>query len=248
MKFILARKKWKGMLTVRFRAFRAIDDPLSCEKFIEGHRKVLEIYDIAMITSNKAVWTTHKNTYVIIAEEEEGGRALGGARIQIADDILPLPIEDAVGKVDKNIYNIVAKYKEEKTGELCGLWNSREIAGYGVGSMFLTRAAIALAAIRGMRSLFALAAPATVKMACRAGFDIERTLGKNGFFNYPKINLVATALKINNVRTLESAREFDRERIFDLIQTPTQKRQEAGPKGTIQINYQLAITSEPNEQ
>ena len=57
-----------SMTSVRFRAFRAIDEPESCERFIIGHRRVLEIYDIKMITSNKALWTSHENTYVILVE------------------------------------------------------------------------------------------------------------------------------------------------------------------------------------
>lgn len=230
------------MLTITFRAFRAIDEPELCEKFIEGHRKVLEIYDIAMITSNKAVWTTHKNTYVILAESKEDGKALGGARIQIADSILPLPIEDAVGRVDKNIYRIVENHKKRKTGELCGLWNSREIAGLGIGSLFLTRAAIAMAYHRGLQSLFGLAAPVTVKVASKAGFVIERSLGENGFFNYPKLDLVATAMIIPDLKTLEFASPYDKKIIYELIDNPSQKRIESGPKGVSEVDYKLDFT------
>src|SRR5690606_16939109 len=140
------------MISVSFRAFRAIDEPEACARFIEGHRKVLEIFGITMITSNKALWVNHKNTYVILVESKEDGRPLGGARLQIADDKLALPIEDAVGVVDKNIYDIVDKYKSSKTGELCGLWNSREVAGYGIGSAFLTRAIIVIARKLNVRS------------------------------------------------------------------------------------------------
>src|SRR5690606_25921463 len=95
------------MISVRFRAFRAIDEPDSCMRFIEGHRKVLEIYGITMITASEALWVDHENTYVIMVESQEDGRPLAGARVQIADGNLPLPIEDAVGKVDEKIYEIV---------------------------------------------------------------------------------------------------------------------------------------------
>ncbi len=232
------------MLHVRFRTFRAINEPQLCKKFLEGHRKVLEIYDIAMITSNKVLWTTHKNTYVILVESLENGKALGGARIQIADDELALPIEDAVGKVDKNIYSIINQHKKNRTGELCGLWNSREIAGYGIGSIFLTRAAIAVAYHRSIHSLFGLCAPATVSVATRAGFAIERSLGRQGFFNYPKLNLVATAVFIDNLKNLKNATPDDRECIQDLIRRQNQTREETGPKGSIKIDYHLELNSE----
>ena len=231
------------MLKIKFRAFRAVDEPKLCEKFIEGHRKVLEIYDIAMITSNKALWMTHANTYVILAEDEDSGKALGGARLQIADDILSLPIQEAVGQVDSKIYEVVSQRRAQGTGEVCGLWNSREIAGFGVGSIFLTRAVIAIAFHKHLGSLLALCAPATVKVASRAGFEIERSLGKDGFFNYPKINLVATAMVIDNLYHLEKARPGDRDSIMDLIHNQVQIRVERGPKGKVEIDYQLALTS-----
>ncbi len=232
------------MLSVKFKAFRAVDEPELCEKFMEGHRRVLEIYDIAMVTSNKALWTTHKNTYVILVESAEDGRAMGGARVQIADNVLPLPIEEAVGKVDKAIHAVINEHKQNLTGEVCGLWNSREIAGYGIGSIFLTRAVITVAYHRGVHSLFALCAPATVSVAQRAGFIIEHSLGNKGFFNYPKIHLVATAMFIQDLKELKHARPNDRLQIRDLIAKQNQAREEIGPKGKIHIDYQLELTLE----
>lgn len=234
------------MLSVKFKAFRAIDEPELCERFIEGHRKVLEIYDIAMITSNKAAWTSHKNTYVILVESLQDGKALGGARVQVADDELQLPIVEAVGKVDKTIHDVINRHKDNITGEVCGLWNSREIAGYGIGSIFLTRAVIAVAYHRRVHSLFALCAPATVAVAKRAGFVIEHSLGNDGFFNYPKIQLVATAMFIKDLMELKNARPNDRQQIHDLIAKQNQAREEIGPKGKIHIDYQLELTCDPD--
>lgn len=226
---------------VRFRAFKATEDEASCFKFIEGHRRVLEIFGITMITSAKHEWVYHDNTYVIIVESLEDGRALGGARIQIADDQLPLPIEDAIGKLDENIYRQLEKRKLLKTGELCGLWNSKEIAGFGVGSIFLIRAAVAMAYSLDLHSLFALCAPATVRGGKKTGFDINIELGKNGQFYYPKLDLIATAVIIDNLRTLEKAEPLIRDLVFDLIDHPIQLRKETSPKGDIEIKYELKI-------
>ncbi|TDQ06471.1 hypothetical protein [Pedobacter metabolipauper] len=227
---------------VRFRAFKATEDEEACYKFIDGHRKVLEIYGITMITSAKHQWVTHDNTYVILVESLEDGRALGGARIQIADEELKLPIEDAIGKIDVNIYKQLEERKKLKTGELCGLWNSREIAGFGVGSIFLIRASVALAYTLGLASLFALCAPATVRGGKKTGFDVNIELGNNGQFYYPKLDLIATAVVIDNLRTLEKAEPDIRELVFDLINNPQQIRKETGPKGEIDVMYDLKIT------
>jgi hypothetical protein len=230
------------MNAVVFRAFRAIDDKESCLRFVEGHRKVLEIFGITMITSNKALWIDHPNTYVILVESKDDGRPLGGARVQIADDQLLLPIEDAVGIVDKNIFSIVNKYKSSPTAELCGLWNSREIAGFGIGSFFLTRAAIALA--RGqlnIKTFFALCAPATVNMCKKAGFIVETSLGNDGFFNYPKLDLIATAMIIKDLENIENATEENKKFVDDFLYNPIQDRIEKGPKGEIMVEYRLSL-------
>ncbi len=230
-------------MTVVFRAFRAVDDEASCYKFLEGHRMVLEAYGIGMITSNTAKWVTHENTYVIIAESPDDGRALGGVRVQISDEILPLPIVHAVGQVDEKIYEVISKVKDKKIAEACGLWNAREIAGYGY-SFFLLRSAIALAFHLKVDSLFALAAPVTVDMCLNAGFTIETYLGKDGFFNYPKLDLVATAMVINDLEKMSHASEKDREHIFSIMNNPDLVSKVFGQKGEVTIDYRLSLKTQ----
>lgn len=229
------------MTSIVFRAFRAIDEPEACLRFIEGHRKVLEIYGITMITSNKALWMEHESTYVILVESKEDGKVVGGARVQIADGNLLLPIEDAVGIIDKKIYDIVNSYKSDSVAELCGLWNSREIAGYGIGSTFLTRTSIALAKIIKLKTMLALCAPATVKMGSKCGFIIERSLGKDGFFNYPKLDLIATAMIIKDINNLETATEESLDFIDDLCKNRKKTSIEKGPKGEIEVEFNINI-------
>lgn len=229
------------MISVKFKAFRATDDAEACERFIIGHRRVLEIYDIKMITSNKSAWMDHKNTYVILVESLDDGKVLGGARIQIADDEFPLPIEDAVKMVDAKITDVVAEHKKGKTGELCGLWNSREIAGYGIGSIYLAWSGVALARILGMQTLFALCAPATVKPGKQVGFTIERSLGSNGYFNYPKLNLVATAMIVEDLSTLTSAMDIVKESVNNLFANPAQTIIFENPKGPVSIEYDFRV-------
>ena len=229
------------MTTVVFRAFRALDDQKSCDKFIIGHRRVLEAYGITMITSNNSSWFEHKNTYVILAESPDDGRALGGVRLQLADDKLPLPIVNAVGKVDARINEVINKNKHQVVAEACGLWNAKEIAGYGF-SFFLLRAAIALADQLGVNTLYALAAPVTVEMCLNAGFVVEKSLGKDGFFNYPKLDLVATAMVIYDLKKMEYARPEDRMHIFNLMEHPFAILEITGPQGQITIDYRLNLT------
>ncbi len=134
------------MLTsLRIRAFRANDDPATCAKFIEGHSKVLENHGIGKVTSSKDTWAESPSVFVIVVESLDGERLYGGARVHAADGKLQLPIEEATEYMDPNIYEIVKHNAKNGTGELCGLWNSKEVAGLGVGSLFPSRAAVVIA-------------------------------------------------------------------------------------------------------
>ncbi|MBX9850351.1 MAG: hypothetical protein K2X86_01175 [Cytophagaceae bacterium] len=223
------------------RVFKAVDDLESCQKFVEGHMKVLKIFGITMITSANIEWFVDPNTYVILVESKDRTKVLGGARIQIAGGKKPLPIETAVADMDPSIHEMVKTHAEKGTGELCGLWNSREVAGLGVGSIFLTRVGVAISTFFQLHSLFALCAPITVDIGRKAGFVIETSLGINGTFYYPKEDLLATAVVLRNTTTLESAEEFEKERIFDLRKNPLQTTREKGPRGEVDIEYNLII-------
>ena len=119
---------------IRIRAFRAIDDLKTCLKFIEGHRRVLAIYGIENITTNTDDWIYNPAIFVIVVESLDGKKMFGGARVQAANGITPLPIEEATGEMDSKIYDA-----QDGTAELSGLWNSKEVAGLGIGSLFPTR-------------------------------------------------------------------------------------------------------------
>jgi hypothetical protein len=224
------------------RAFRAVNDIEACQKYVEGHSKVLRIYGITMITSAKVKWFDDPNTYVILVGSENGDKLYGGARVQVASDEYPLPIEDALTKFDPNIHRLVKDLRPKGTAELCGLWNSREVAGLGVGSIYLGRVGVALGTQLNISTLYALCAPATVKNCLRVGFLVDEKLGDQGTFYYPKEGLVATAVLLHDVAALSTAEPEEREKIFDLRQTPVQQKLDLSPRGQeIGIDYDLTI-------
>ena len=224
------------------KVFRAPNNVDACQRYVDGHTRVLRIYGITMITSAKAVWIDDPDTYVILVESENGEKTFGGARIQIAAGKFPLPIEDALNKFDLSIHQLVKQHAPDRTGELCGLWNSREVAGLGIGSIYLSRVGVALAMQLKMNTLFALCAPATVKNANRVGFVVDERLGNKGTFYYPKEGLVATAVFLSDVMELSAADPDERERIFELCSFPEQRKNEIGPRDTpFEIDYNLLI-------
>jgi len=231
----------KAIPEVRLRAFRAIDEPDTCALFVEGHTNVLEAIGVKKVTSSKSEWTLNPAVFVIVVESLDGGRVYGGARVHVAGGTEPLPIEQATGMMDPAIFDLVWKYARQGTGEICGLWNSREIAGYGIGSIFLTRAAVAISLQIGLKSLFALCAPYTVKMAETVGYNIETSIGNEGTFYYPKLDLLATTMVLKDVDTLSLAGEEERSAIFKLRNELNVIRQEQLRKKIIEIHYEIKI-------
>ena len=224
------------------RAFRAIDDLDSCRKYVEGHSKVLRIFGITMITSAKVQWMEDPDTYMIMVESENGEKTFGGARIQVAKGNFALPIEDALTRFDANIHRFVEEAIPGGTGELCGLWNSREVAGLGIGSIFLSRVGVAVALRLRLNTLFALCAPATVKNAMRVGFLVDERLGKEGTFYYPKEGLVATSVFLKDVMELSTANPDEKEKIFELDRSPVLTKLELSPRAKeLEVDYNLIL-------
>lgn len=230
-----------GHPVVRLRAFRAIDDPRTCERFIEGHAHVLTAIGVHKVTSSKNDWMYNPAVFVLIVESLDGERVFGGVRIHVAGGTEPLPIEQATGHMDPAMYELVYRYAQEGTGEGCGLWNSREIAGYGIGSIFLTRAGAAIATQVGITSLFALCAPYTVKLAESVGYRIETSVGNNGTFYYPKLDLVATTMIMQNLDTLTEADDENKQAITALRNNANTTRIETLRNKQIQIHYHIDI-------
>ena len=228
-------------MIAKIRAFKSPDDVETSLRYVEGHRKVLESYGVKKVTSASVEWLHDPQTYVVLVESEDGEKIYGGGRIQIRSNEMKMPMEDAIAKIDKGIYQYVDNIGNESIAEFCGLFNSKEVAGYGIGSIFLGRIGVAIATQVNVKYLMALCSPATLRNCARVGFEIIRDLGNNGTFYYPKEGLVATALIIKDIVNLPGANSEERERIFDLRETPNQEAIEKGPKGEMDIIYHTKL-------
>ncbi|WP_304066524.1 hypothetical protein [Pedobacter glucosidilyticus] len=231
---------------VRLRAFRAIDDPETCALFVEGHKNVLTSIGVTKVTSSKNEWVDNPGAFVLIVESLDKKKVYGGVRIHVAGGSQPLPIEEATKALDPAITTLVYNYAQQGTGEFCGLWNSREIAGYGVGSIFLSRACVAISTQIGIKSIFALCAPYTVQMGINSGYEIETSIGNNGTFYYPKLDLIATTMILKDPEFLSKAVEEERETIFKLRENLTITRLEELRKKQIEIHYEIQIPNLEN--
>lgn len=222
---------------VRIRAFRAIDDIESCYRFLEGHTKILEIYGVTKVTSLNPDWVYNAGTIVVMVENEDQTKVYGGARIQMYDGVLPLPIQTAIGHYDPKIHALVTK----GSAEICGLWNSREVTGMGIGSIILGRVTCALVGMLPLVKTFMLCAPVTVKMCTSVGCVMVKEIGNNGLFYYPKDDLIATAMVIPDPKTIINAEELERNWIFNLRSNPVVTIQETTARGPLEIAFDLEI-------
>ena len=226
---------------VRLRAFRAIDEPETCELFIEGHTHVLTSIGVTKVTSSKNEWTKNPAAFVMVVESLDGKKVYGGARVHVAGGSEKLPIEQATGAIDPKIYKLIYDYAQEGAGELCGLWNSREIAGHGIGCIFLIRTAVAISYQIGIQSLFALCAPYTIPPGEAVGMEFETSVGNNGTFYYPKLDLIATIMVLKDVPTLKKAYLEDKNAIFKIRENLNITRSEILRKKEITIRYEIKI-------
>lgn len=228
-------------MRINIRVVQAAAEPAIATAYIEGHRRVLEAYGVTKVTSANTDWKDDPSTYLIVAESDDGGRIHGGGRIQIKSQSVRMPLEDAIAILDPKIYQYTDAIGHNAVGEFCGLWNSKEIAGYGVGSIILVQIGVAVSSSLGIQKLMALCSPATLNTSQRVGFEVIREIGNNGTLYYPKEDLVATALAIHDLHGLPVADPSERKEIFALRATPVAETEKAGPKGTMHLSYDLRI-------
>lgn len=228
-------------MKVNIRVVRAISDPEATEKYIEGHYKVLETYGVTKVTSADRSWVMNPHVYLLLVELGDSCRIVGGGRIQLRSRDYPLPLESAIFEKDTGIVEFMSQFKDFEVAEYCGLWNSKEIAGYGIGSIYLVRIGVALSSFLNLKSLMAFCSPSTVKTAQSVGFKIITTLGEDGKFLYPKEGLIATILEITNVHAIPLANDEEKALIFNLRNNPIQIKIENSRKGELEIHFDLDI-------
>lgn len=220
-------------------AFRAVDEQELCDQYIDGHIKVLTDYGITNITSNNETWTKNKYIYCIGLKEIGNDSLLGGIRIQLADGKYPLPVEDAIGYLDNNIYKVVSYYANNGgVGELSGLWLDNRLKGLGFGH-YLVRAAIASSSQLNFNTMIGICAGYSLKMFNDVGFVIDQSLGKGGDFPYPNKNYIAHVVGILNAITLQSASKHDKDIMTSLRGNVIQFRNEIYSGKEVKIDYNL---------
>jgi hypothetical protein len=224
---------------ITLKAFRAPDEPELCNEFLKEHRRVLEDFGIANVTTNNERWTHDEHCFVIVALHERLGM-VGGIRLEIAKEDVPLPMELALMKLDPRVHDALESLRPYGNGEVCGLWNANRYANKGV-PLLLSHAVTALSVPAGARRLVCLVAHYTKKHPSRNGFLVMEELGKEGTFSYPIPSITAIAMVNPDTMILEHALESQRQLIYSLRLRPRQVRLEQPGNTLLEVHYDMML-------
>lgn len=223
---------------IHIRSFHATSDPETCAQYYEGHVNVLKSYGVDPISSAKKEWFYNPAVYGVIAELN--GVVVGGVKIHKVGGTQLLPVEEAVGYMDERLYDLVADQQAKHgAGEACGLWNAREVSGWGLSNILML-AIVSLTDQLEINTLFGLSSDHTIELFRRLGYRIVKTLGDNGDFVYPTPEYLARVIMMD-AKTLSDALPYNREIIFALRDKPNQIRLESSKKGDLQVKYDLQL-------
>lgn len=223
-------------------AFRAPDEPALCAEFLREHRKVLEDFGITNVTTNNETWMHDQHCYVIVAQHETLGM-VGGIRLKLDQPDSPLPMEEAIRKLDPNVKEALAELQPYGNGEVCGLWNAHRYNGKGI-PVVLSQAVTALAVSAGARKMVCFVAHYTQKHPARNGFVVMDNIGDHGYFpNYPIPRIIAIAMVNPDTMLLEHASTAQRQLIYSLRLRPEQVRVEQPGSCPLEITYRMRLNS-----
>jgi hypothetical protein len=170
---------------------------------------VLRKYDIDNVTSASDAWWQNDETFVLLLEEAVSGEALGAVRLQRWGNRVPLPIESALASVDRTVHAWVESFAPRGVGELCGLWSSPRLKGFGMGAV-LTRMGLSLATTLETRTVLGLCDTRNVMQNLGYGFERDETLALGGRFEYPRPGLFAHVLRLADAERLDVATRSNR--------------------------------------
>ncbi len=226
-------------LTVR--ACRAPDAATDCRRNAVAWLQVLHRHGIANVTSAQQDWWTNPDTYALLLEDADSGEPMGGVRLQRFGNGIPLPLEVALRRVDPRALAVLAGCAPRGVGELCGLWRSPTVAGFGLGAR-LTAMGIALATQVDIATLFGLCDTRHVTDNLRLGFQIDTTLARRGRFEYPRPGLTAHVLRIPDARGLPNASPDVRAAIDGYRRAPGgRERIRVGPR-SLDLTWRLRLS------
>lgn len=192
---------------VRLRLTKAIDDQFTVKKYIKGHEDVL-LHNGVKLTEGYDYWKSLDSVYLLVAESLDGEICYGGSRLHIWNGVEPLPLQSFLSPLEPLVFEKIDEYAHLKGGvvEIAGLWNSRLVAGLGLGSEHIIRTSIAVTSFLEPRSVFTFCSPFVSRFADEYGFSPFIALGENGKFPFPDERWMSTINFLEDKNDLTKAK------------------------------------------
>ncbi len=202
---------------VRLRFLKATDDQHTVAKYIHGHEEVLLLNGVSL-SKGYDYWKSLDSVYLLVAESLDGNICFGGARLHVWDGIEPLPLQSFLSQLEPRIYILIDDWARNNGGivEIAGLWNSRAVAGLGLGSEHIIRTSIAASAFLSPKSVFTFCSPFVSRFADDYGFRAFESLGENGKFPFPDERWMSTINFLQDKFDLSNAKEDEQIKIKSL--------------------------------
>jgi len=223
------------------KALCAPDAVGNCKRHAAAHTHALQRYGIANVTSAHQTWWKNPNTFAVLLEDEETDEPLGGVRLQCWGNGVALPVEGALGNVDPQVHAWVASFADRGVAELCGLWCSPKLQGFGLGAV-LTRMGISLASKLGATTLLGLCDTRNVEQNKKLGFCNDQNLALEGRFEYPRPGLTAHVLRIPNTYQLAGATLANRAEVNAYREVPVGFETLGSPERALRLERNLNIS------
>jgi hypothetical protein len=217
----------------------AVDEPELCQRFLHGHKQVLVDHGFEFFTTNEETWMFDPDTIVSICASPDLTTIYGGVRFERKKRTFLLPLEKVIFPLDLSVRKITNEDYTEGTGEMCGLWHSREVAGKNT-TILMVRYAMSLLYKLNYTSLFVFTAEYTKKIPLNLGFHRITTIGDDGFFSYPTERFKACVWKHLIGKSRESFKPYDLEKFEKLIENPNQTIMEEDIYNVL-IEYKMRI-------
>lgn len=219
---------------------RASSNYSLCENFVRGHHQLLSVNDVDLGPIDTS-WFSSTNVYLLIVRRAGINEILGGAKLVISDGRGNLPLMKLLIDDYPELEDYLSEYNESGLVEISGLWNSRSVAGLGLGSEHLIRTSIAICGFLEVSTIITFCSPFVTRFAELYGFSPLMKFGTNGSIPFPDDRWMSTINILSDPHLMSNANDYEREIIFNLREEPNQTRKFNSRGKQITIKFELEL-------
>ena len=170
---------------LKINTFEASRDMASCLDFSEGYFKILADQGMNSTYMTSHTWMQTEGIYGVLVSHDE--KIIGGIILCVPNGNARFPYEELTEPAKRNNKKRIPS-QPEGTCELFALWNSTDVAGWGL-SYILIKSGLALAYKLGLKKALYLAAEYNMRLIDKLGFQVEHKDGLPVFYTFQESSL-----------------------------------------------------------